>query len=205
MKKRKYSKVVYAGLIALSAVAPNTQWTINALEIEDTDAAVEQTQITKPEITSEEVSVSEVATAEPVQANETVTVLQGDEVVYPTKITIDYSLLNLGVGDEKDIKVVSWSGASNWDKNTGITWSSSAPEVVSVDAAGHIVALKNGQAVITATVTGNPSVSASCTVYVNDEAPAETYPTKLTLPATKSLNEGQSTKLSVGYGGHAYQ
>ena len=163
MKKRKYAKVVYAGLIALSAVAPNTQWTIHAFEIEDTDAA-EQTQIADPEIPSEEVTVSEVPSAEPVQTNETVTVLQGDEVVYPTKITIDYSLLNLGVGDEKDIKVVSWSGASNWDKNTGITWSSSAPEVVSVDAAGHIVALGNGQAVITATVTGNSYDSATINV-----------------------------------------
>ena len=126
---------------------------------------------------------------------------QNDEVVYPTGITIDNTLLNLGIGDEKDIRVVSWSGAQNWDKNTGISWSSSNPEIVSVNANGKIVALRNGEAIITATVVGNPSVSASCVVYVSDEAAEETYPTRLTLASTKKLDEGESEKLSVGYGG----
>ena len=97
--------------------------------------------------------------------------------------------------------MISWSGAQNWDKNTGISWSSSNPEIVSVNANGKIVALRNGEAIITATVVGNPSVSASCMVYVSDEAAEETYPTRLTLASTKKLDEGESEKLSVGYGG----
>ena len=197
MKTSKYSKVVCAGLIAVSTVVPNMQQRINAYEVDETDIVSEEAQFA-----SKESSVSEVVpTTDATQETENVTVQQNDEVVYPTGITIDNTLLNLGIGDEKDIRVVSWSGAQNWDKNTGISWSSSNPEIVSVNANGKIVALKNGEAIITATVVGNPSVSASCMVYVSDEAAEETYPTRLTLASTKKLDEGESEKLSVGYGG----
>ena len=197
MKTSKYSKVVCAGLIAVSTVVPNMQQRINAYEVDETDIVSEEAQFA-----SKESSVSEVVpTTDATQETENVTVQQNDEVVYPTGITIDNTLLNLGIGDEKDIRVVSWSGAQNWDKNTGISWSSSNPEIVSVNANGKIVALRNGEAIITATVVGNPSVSASCMVYVSDEAAEETYPTRLTLASTKKLNEGESEKLSVGYGG----
>ncbi|MFR6072527.1 MAG: leucine-rich repeat protein [Faecalitalea cylindroides] len=197
MKTSKYSKVVCAGLIAVSTVVPNMQQRINAYEVDETDIVSEEAQFA-----SKESSVSEVVpTADAAQETENVTVQQNDEVVYPTGITIDNTLLNLGIGDEKDIRVVSWSGAQNWDKNTGISWSSSNPEIVSVNANGKIVALRNGEAIITATVVGNPSVSASCMVYVSDEAAEETYPTRLTLASTKKLDEGESEKLSVGYGG----
>lgn len=196
MKTSKYSKVVYAGLIAVSAVAPNMQ-RINAYEVDETDVVSEQTQITN----KEDSALETVPTTDATQGTENITMQQSDKVVYPTSITIDRTLLNLGIGDEKDISVVSWSGAQNWDKDTGITWSSSNPEIVSVNANGHITALTNGEAVVTATVTGNPSVSASCTVCVSDEADDEIYPTKLTLVSTKKLDEGKSEKLSVGYGG----
>lgn len=197
MKTSKYSKVVCAGLIAVSTVVPNMQQRINAYEVDETDIVSEEAQYA-----SKESSVSEVVpTTDATQETENVTVQQNDEVVYPTGITIDNTLLNLGIGDEKDIRVVSWSGAQNWDKNTGISWSSSNPEIVSVNANGKIVALRNGEAIITATVVGNPSVSASCMVYVSDEAAEETYPTRLTLASTKKLDEGESEKLSVGYGG----
>lgn len=197
MKTSKYSKVVCAGLIAVSTVVPNIQQRINAYEVDETDIVSEEAQFA-----SKESSVSEVVpTTDATQETENVTVQQNDEVVYPTGITIDNTLLNLGIGDEKDIRVVSWSGAQNWDKNTGISWSSSNPEIVSVNANGKIVALRNGEAIITATVVGNPSVSASCMVYVSDEAAEETYPTRLTLASTKKLDEGESEKLSVGYGG----
>lgn len=197
MKTSKYSKVVCAGLIAVSTVVPNMQQRINAYEVDETDIVSEEAQFA-----SKESSVSEVVpTTDATQETENVTVQQNDEVVYPTGITIDNTLLNLGIGDEKDIRVVSWSGAQNWDKNTGISWSSSNPEIVSVNANGKIVALRNGEAIITATVVGNPSVSASCVVYVSDEAAEETYPTRLTLASTKKLDEGESEKLSVGYGG----
>lgn len=197
MKTSKYSKVVCAGLIAVSTVVPNMQQRINAYEVDETDIVSEEAQFA-----SKESSVSEVVpTTDATQETENGTVQQNDEVVYPTGITIDNTLLNLGIGDEKDIRVVSWSGAQNWDKNTGISWSSSNPEIVSVNANGKIVALRNGEAIITATVVGNPSVSASCMVYVSDEAAEETYPTRLTLASTKKLDEGESEKLSVGYGG----
>ena len=197
MKTSKYSKVVCAGLIAVSTVVPNMQQRINAYEVDETDIVSEEAQFA-----SKESSVPEVVpTTDVTQETENVTVQQNDEVVYPTGITIDNTLLNLGIGDEKDIRVVSWSGAQNWDKNTGISWSSSNPEIVSVNANGKIVALRNGEAIITATVVGNPSVSASCMVYVSDEAAEETYPTRLTLASTKKLDEGESEKLSVGYGG----
>lgn len=197
MKTSKYSKVVCAGLIAVSTVVPNMQQRINAYEVDETDIVSEEAQFA-----SKESSVSEVVpTTDATQETENVTVQQNDEVVYPTGITIDNTLLNLEIGDEKDIRVVSWSGAQNWDKNTGISWSSSNPEIVSVNANGKIVALRNGEAIITATVVGNPSVSASCMVYVSDEAAEETYPTRLTLASTKKLDEGESEKLSVGYGG----
>ena len=53
-------------------------------------------------------------------------------------------------------------------ENKTLTWSSSLPEVASVDAAGKVSALKPGRTTITATAEGG-LVSASCEVTVYTE------------------------------------
>lgn len=51
-----------------------------------------------------------------------------------------------------------------------LTWTSSNPDVASVDKDGHVTALSTGQCTITATAYGDNSVQASCTVTVTRTA-----------------------------------
>ena len=48
----------------------------------------------------------------------------------------------------------------------GVTWSSSNPEVASVDESGKVTAVGAGQCTVTATSILTPQISSSCTVTV---------------------------------------
>jgi len=62
------------------------------------------------------------------------------------------------------------------DVETGqdVDWSSSDTSVATIDADGKITGLTDGEVVITATVKGKPSVTASCGVQVDEAAPPVT-------------------------------
>ncbi len=83
----------------------------------------------------------------------------------PTSIELSESEMELPV-DWDDVLTVSRVVPETASKE--VTWSSSDDSVVTVTAAGYIKTLKVGEAVITATSTFNPSVSATCQIIVVD-------------------------------------
>lgn len=194
MKRSKCSKVIFAGLIALSSIAPGIPWNVQAQETD-----VNQEEIAKiPQELDQGKTIQE--ETEEVASKNTVT-LDENEVVYPTKIALNATLLNLGVNETAALNVVAVTGAQNWDKTTGISWSSSDPSIVSVDANGNLITHQKGEAEITATVTGSPTIQAVCTIIVSDQKPEEIYPTGLSISSTLTLDEGETEKISVGYKG----
>ena len=82
------------------------------------------------------------------------------------------------------------SASDNADKQ--VSWESSAPSVVSVDANGKVKALKEGTAVITATSKLDSSLKASCTITVS----AQRAPS-ITITGTQDLAKGKSLKLTA--------
>ena len=88
----------------------------------------------------------------------TVTVLQ--PVNY---ISLSPTVLNLKAGEEKTIEAyVSPNNASNKE----IEWSSSNPEIATVNSEGKVTALKKGNAVITAAALDGSGKTATCNVTV---------------------------------------
>ena len=81
--------------------------------------------------------------------------------VMVSSITLDHSSLELVEGDSQVLTATVLPSDAT-DKT--VSWSSSAPEVASVNSQGLVTALKEGEAVITAAV-GN--ISASCSVIVS--------------------------------------
>ncbi|MEE3344086.1 MAG: Ig-like domain-containing protein [Bacilli bacterium] len=53
--------------------------------------------------------------------------------------------------------------------NKAVSWRSSNPSVVSVDASGNVKALKAGTSVITVSSVDNPNVKATCSITVKDQ------------------------------------
>ncbi|MBR2192809.1 MAG: lamin tail domain-containing protein [Bacteroidaceae bacterium] len=79
-----------------------------------------------------------------------------------------------------------------------VEWSSSDPSVVSVYEDGRIQALSNGTAIITATSTDNPSISASCTITVNQN---DATPESLIINEIMAANVDMFIDPSWNYGG----
>lgn len=77
-------------------------------------------------------------------------------------LSLDKSSLELTVGQSAEL-MKSYAPGNTTQRN--VTWSSSNEAVATVSA-GRITAEKEGVAVITATSTANPSISATCTVTV---------------------------------------
>jgi uncharacterized protein YjdB len=75
----------------------------------------------------------------------------------------------------------------------GVTWSSSNAGVVSVDANGQVTALSAGEATITATTTGAPSLQGSATVTVV----LPPVVVRLSPPATTLTSVGQQVTLAA--------
>ena len=98
-----------------------------------------------------------------------------------TGVELDRDTLRLTVGGTEQLTAtVSPESASE----KGVEWSSSAPDVASVDADGLVTAHKPGTAVITVT-TGDGNFTASCTVSVR-------------IPVTGVELDRDTLKLTVG-------
>ncbi|MCI6730697.1 MAG: S-layer homology domain-containing protein, partial [Clostridiales bacterium] len=87
-----------------------------------------------------------------------------DPVDQVSGIQISQETMNLLVGSAAKLTatVTPWNASDRT-----VTWSSSNPEVASVDEAGVVTATGVGTATVTATSNLNPGLSASCTVTVD--------------------------------------
>ena len=154
-----------SAMAVMTAAAPSMSWCIQA----DDDITYVDT------VNKQEVSAAE------------------NETVYPSAIALTHSLWNTSPGQNLQLSVGAVTGAQNWDKTTGIAWSSDHPEVASVSDNGRIEAKQIGEAVITASVIGT-DVKATCKVVVGEYDPSEVYPTKITLNPTRlKLDEGKTS------------
>ena len=79
--------------------------------------------------------------------------------------------------------------------NQNVIWTTSAPDVVSVDENGKVTALKEGKAVITV-VTEDGGFTATCNVTV--EIPKQTAPENDTSSESTDTNSGQSSSGNSG-------
>lgn len=97
------------------------------------------------------------------------------KIIEAEGITLDVTEANLFEGDEL-ILTVTVDPENTTDKS--VTWSSSAPEIATVDN-GVVTAIAPGTAIITATTANG--LTASCTVTVIEKEPEIIYATSITL------------------------
>jgi len=136
-------------------------WTSDTPAVATVDAQGKVTGVTlgTAEITVESSSDSSVST--------TFTVTVTATVVKPTGLTLEPSVLSLLVGGDAQITpVFEPSNATD----TGLTWSSDAPDVADVDSTGTVTALTTGVATITAVSSADGTLSAQVEVQVVEEA-----------------------------------
>ena len=103
-----------------------------------------------------------------------------------SSVWIEYTSLEMNKGDSRILRAVVYP-ADATDKT--ITWSSSAPSIVSVDQGGQLTALSAGKSVITASAGGK---SATCTVNVSVPVSSVVLDRN-----SITLEEGQSTRLTA--------
>lgn len=107
-----------------------------------------------------------------------------------TGVKLDRATLELKVGDRVGLApTVEPADASN----TTISWSSSAPEVASVNENGTVEALKGGKATITVK-TEDGGFTANCEVTVSEIIVADGVTVS---PATADISEGTTIQLSA--------
>ena len=82
-----------------------------------------------------------------------------------TSLTLNKSELALNVGDEETLAV---TGAPSNATNKTLAWTSSNPEVASVNSSGKVIAASKGTAVIRADSTDGSGKYVSCVVTVNN-------------------------------------
>jgi uncharacterized protein YjdB len=108
----------------------------------------------------------------------TATALDGSEVeasceirvVNPVEsVTLDYSTISLMVGQSKKLKATVKPKKATL---TAVKWTTSDPNSVIVDESGQVIALKAGNATITAEAIDNSGRKAICYVTVYDRVPA---------------------------------
>lgn len=93
---------------------------------------------------------------------------QADEVIYPTRFSLNKTEITLVQGDEFQLKADGFSANAT---NKDLIWTSSDDDVAKVDENGNVTAVSEGSATITATCVGKNDdeenyASASCTVKV---------------------------------------
>lgn len=91
-----------------------------------------------------------------------------EETVKVGSISLSSSSLSMVVGNTTTLSA-SVSPSDATDKS--LTWTSSAPSVVTVSASGVVTAVAAGTATITATANDGSGVSATCMVVVDTEKP----------------------------------
>ena len=80
-------------------------------------------------------------------------------------VSLNKTELDMHIGDQ-DVKLKA--SVMPEDADQAVTWTSSAPSVASVDENGWVKAVGEGTATITATVTSDPTLTATCEVSVSE-------------------------------------
>ncbi|MGN0226791.1 MAG: Ig-like domain-containing protein [Paludibacteraceae bacterium] len=80
-------------------------------------------------------------------------------------VSLNKTELDMHIGDQ-DVKLKA--SVMPEDADQTVTWTSSAPSVASVDENGWVKAVGEGTATITATVTSDPTLTATCEVSVSE-------------------------------------
>ncbi len=80
-------------------------------------------------------------------------------------VSLNKTELDMHIGDQ-DVKLKA--SVMPEDADQAVTWKSSAPSVASVDENGWVKAVGEGTATITATVTSDPTLTATCEVSVSE-------------------------------------
>lgn len=108
-----------------------------------------------------------------------------------TSLSVSPKTKSMKVGETATI-LCSVIAVNNADKQ--VSWKSSAPSIVSVDANGKVKALKQGRAVVTATSKVDGNFTAGCTITVSAKS---TLAPSLTITGARDLAKGKSLKLTA--------
>lgn len=121
-------------------------------------------------------------------------------VVYAKKIKVTSITLNstdkiIGVGPGLTL-TAAVKPSNAYD--CSVTWTSSNPEVATVDEKGNVTGVSLGTAVITATANDGSGKSASCTITVVEAVPKDVAVEKVKITgATKKVAPGKKLKLKA--------
>lgn len=86
--------------------------------------------------------------------------------VKPTTLTIDKQSIELIVGEEATIQATV-TGADGIDSS--VTWTSSDPQIATVDASGNVKALAAGTVTVTVTMKADASIEKTCAITVKEK------------------------------------
>ncbi|MGG3640028.1 Ig-like domain-containing protein [Bacillus gobiensis] len=113
-----------------------------------------------------------------------------EKILVPQSITINKSNLSLMVNRTAQLTAtVNPSTASN----KSVSWTSSNPEIATVDSKGNVKAMKAGNTTITATAKGNTSIKKSIPITVTKIVPTGLKLSKSTL----NITNNQSVKVTA--------
>lgn len=104
-----------------------------------------------------------------------------------SSIILDRLTMNLNVNDSQQLTATTDPAGAK------VTWTSSDQSIVTVDSTGKVTAIKEGQAIITATTTDGSNLSATCTVTVTNPITPVISLNKI----SDSLTTGQTDNLVV--------
>lgn len=107
-----------------------------------------------------------------------------------TSLTLNKSELALNVGDEETLTV---TGAPSNATNKTLVWTSSNPEVASVNTSGKVIAASKGTTVVRAESTDGSGKYVSCVVTVNNIQILNVYLDKSSL----DLSEGDTATITA--------
>ena len=126
-----------------------------------------------------------------------------------SQVCISETYIDLGVGDTFQLAA---SALPTYATNRGITWSSSDSSVINMGASGLVCAKKPGVATVYAKSYENPSIYASCTVYVeegwtpldmsiveNIEGPPRYFPDGTKITADNKDSYAHGTNVAIQY------
>ncbi len=148
--------------------------------------------VTDGEVTVEPISAMVLVKGETEDAD---SIYVQNRVTPVTKVTLDETTLALQVGVQEQL--IATVKSDNGTDVT-VTWSSSNPDVATVDEDGTVHAVSAGTAVITATANDGSGAHASCTVNVSDPDPDDVPVTSITFnKQTLSLRVGKSEILTT--------
>lgn len=92
----------------------------------------------------------------------------------PSQVVLQASRTKLAIGEEMDLLAYTVNDLGSFNNElTQLTFTSSNPSVLTVNAAGRVEAVSTGQAIITAASTANGAVQASVTIDVLTSVPPE--------------------------------